>query len=99
MDKAIELKPDYPLEYNNRCDSYRQKGEFERALADCNTAIRLASTGADQPLPGIFYYSRGEVYEDMHEGQRAKLDFTKAYELSADHPNIKAKAKEIGVIQ
>ena len=39
--KAIRLKPDYALAFNNRGIARRAKGDIEGALQDFNGAIRL----------------------------------------------------------
>ena len=39
--KAIELKPDLAEAYNNRGNTYYNRGEYEQAIIDYNHAIDL----------------------------------------------------------
>ena len=39
--KAIELAPDEPAGYNNRCATRTQAGDFDGAVADCDKAIHV----------------------------------------------------------
>ena len=59
-------------------DAYRRKGDFDRALKECNKAIDL--------MPDFYYpYKvRGCIYCDRNEHKKAIEDFTKAINSLAD---------------
>ncbi len=64
--------------YCNRGQSYRLKGELDKAIADLDEAIRL------NPKSGFAYYQRGLTYRSMNELKRAISDFTEAIRLDPD---------------
>jgi tetratricopeptide (TPR) repeat protein len=39
--KAIELKPDYAVAYNNRGNAYKNKGDIDLAIADYRKALQI----------------------------------------------------------
>ncbi|MGB1316627.1 MAG: tetratricopeptide repeat protein, partial [Flavobacteriales bacterium] len=39
---ALELKPDYPLAFNNICSAYNQLGQYEKAAKACREALNLS---------------------------------------------------------
>src|ERR1051326_6882279 len=57
--------------YAERCYAYTRNGEYERALADCNEAIRLNSNY-------IALTFRGSVYDKMGNYDRALADIDEA---------------------
>ena len=57
-------------------------GEHDQALNDLTEAIRLDSNSADS------YYTRGAVYADKGEYNRARRDLNKALELGADRAMV-----------
>src|SRR5262249_33839922 len=54
--------------YGNRCWAYSDKGDPDRAIADCNEAIRLA------PKLANAYLNRGKAYSDKDDFNRAIAD-------------------------
>lgn len=53
------------------CLEYYNKGEYEKALNDCNQAIRFQA--------GAFaYYLRGRIYNDLNKLDNALTDYTEA---------------------
>ena len=60
---------------NNRGNVYIRKGEYEKALADLNEAIRL------NPKYVYGYKSRAFLYERMGDKDRAAADRAKVKEL------------------
>lgn len=62
--------------YNNRCNAYNSKGEYDRAIADCNRAIELNQNYAEA------YDNRGDAYDGKGEHDRAIADFTRAIMLN-----------------
>src|SRR5579883_2322126 len=51
--------------FSNRCGAWRDKGDLDRALADCNQALEL-----DRNYAGA-YVNRGNVWDDKHDEDRA----------------------------
>jgi tetratricopeptide (TPR) repeat protein len=81
--KALNLKPNQPLLYQNRGVAYWELGNFQAALADFNRAIEL-----EQPILAksksdndeidrnkIFHYYRGATYERLKKYQQALSDY------------------------
>jgi tetratricopeptide (TPR) repeat protein len=66
---------------NGRCNEYKNKGEYDRAIVDCSEAIRL------DPKYANAYYDRGRVYEAKKDYGPAVADFTEAIKLD---PNFAA---------
>ena len=48
-DKAIELDPNDAEAYNNRGNSYRDLGQYQRAIEDYDKAIELDPNDAEAP--------------------------------------------------
>ena len=67
---------DLAVSYNNRGNAYRDNGEFDLALADFNTAIRLAPT---YYLP---YNNRGILWRERGQLDRALADYGDAIRLN-----------------
>jgi lipoprotein NlpI len=62
--------------YGNRCWAYSDKGNSDRAIADCNDAIRL------DPKLANAYVNRGKAYSDKDDFDRAIADYDRAIELN-----------------
>jgi tetratricopeptide (TPR) repeat protein len=61
--------------FGNRCFAYNKKGEFDRAIADCNQFLTL------DPKNVHAFNSRGNSYEYKREYDRAIQDFDEAISL------------------
>lgn len=73
-DKSIALHPDDVVnDYINRGNAYDEAGNFEAAMADYATALKL------QPDNGEIYYNQGITYEHVHEFAKAQAEFIAAY--------------------
>ena len=73
-DKAIALHPeDVVDDYINRGNAHDEANDFDAALADYATALKL------QPEDGEIYYNRGIAYEHVRQFARAQADFVAAY--------------------
>ena len=72
------LKDQFGYALLNRAAVYRIKGEYDRAIADCNRAIEL-DPGYAEP-----YSNRGAVYRKKGEENLAIADYNKAIELKPD---------------
>ena len=62
--------------YGNRCLAYSDKGDPDRAITDCNDAIRL-----NPKLAGA-YVNRGKAYSDKYDFDRAIADYDQAIGLN-----------------
>ena len=65
--------------YNRRGNAYYYKGDYDRAVADYDRAIRL------RPDYAFHYYNRGIAYSDKGEYDRAIADFDQALRLDPDY--------------
>jgi len=76
----IESEPasaqDRAAGYSNRCWAYSDKGDPDRAIADCNEAIRL------DPKLANAYLNRGKAYSDKDDFDRAIADYDQAIKLN-----------------
>jgi tetratricopeptide (TPR) repeat protein len=62
--------------YSNRGENYRRKGDYDRAIADLDHAIRL------DPNFISAYYNRGTIYVSKGDFDRAITDFDRAIRLA-----------------
>ena len=74
----MNLNPKSPISLTFRADTYRDRGELQRALTDYNAAIRHVPD-----FVGAFV-GRALTYEKLGNTANAKSDFQKALTLSAD---------------
>lgn len=65
--------------YGNRAIELRQRGDYDRAIADYSEAIRF-----DTGLAGA-YAGRGLAYEGANEIEKAKSDYRAALKISPNH--------------
>lgn len=72
-----EVAPDY----NRRGQSYQGKGDFDRAIADFDEAIRL------QPNFAEAYFNRCDTLRRIGDIDRALADCVEAARLKADYPD------------
>lgn len=68
--RVITYYPDYFVSYVNRSEYRINKGQLDKALQDCNTAIKLKK---DYYLA---YYNRGYIYEKQGKKERAIYEYT-----------------------
>ena len=79
FNKAIEIKPNLGIAYNNRASIYRRQKNNERALINYNQAI------SHNPKLSIAYSNRGAMYRKQGQMDLALADFNQA--ISID-PNL-----------
>jgi tetratricopeptide (TPR) repeat protein len=66
------LKPDYTHAYNNRGAAYGNLGQYQRAIEDCNEAIRLKPDYAwAYNNRGIAYLKQGNKNLGCSDAQKA----------------------------
>ena len=64
--------------YSNRAEQYERLREYDKALADYDSAIVLQPENADR------YYNRALFYYEQKEYNKSIVDFTRATELDPD---------------
>jgi len=77
------LKPDYIAAYYNRALAYRDMGQFDYALADFNSSLRV------NPYNEYALYQRGLLKQEMGDVQGGATDIASA---KSTNPEI---AKEL----
>lgn len=82
-DVTIRLKWDDPSPEPYYCTgkSKTALGEYDKAIADFNEAIRL------DPTEALYYHGRAQAFEAAGQHEAAKADFEKAQELEAADKN------------
>ena len=72
-----------------RAGAYERKDQFDRAIGDYDTVLRLDSTLAD------IFNSRGELWRKKGDRPRALQDFAAAIKLNPDHAAAKGNYKSL----
>jgi len=68
-------EPSLVVTLNNRGNAYQNKGDYARAIADYDQAIRLNSDSA------LLFYNRGRAYQHRGDYERAIQDYEQAIRL------------------
>jgi tetratricopeptide (TPR) repeat protein len=76
LNDPSETRSNKLVAHNNRCLAYYQKHEYDRAIADCDQAIRLNSNYA------IAYNNRCLIYRSKQEYDRAIVDCNQSIKLN-----------------
>jgi len=71
----LERNPKDLHAYSQRAIAWKEKQEFEKALADYNEAIKL------NPMSSISYHNRGMLWRAKKENNKALADFNEALRL------------------
>ncbi|UCH46657.1 MAG: tetratricopeptide repeat protein [Betaproteobacteria bacterium] len=79
LDEIIAYKPEFAEAWNKRGDAYSHLGDFDRALADYQQAIRL------NPYHFGAMQSCGEIWLERADARRSAEYFRRALELN---PNL-----------
>jgi tetratricopeptide (TPR) repeat protein len=75
-DKALSLKPDHTVVYNNRGATKSLLGQFDAAIADYDKAIQRKPDYADA------YYNRGWARSELHQYEAAIADYDETIRLN-----------------
>ena len=76
----IRLDPTLAAPYNNRALAFRDKGDFDRALADAEDALRR------DPKSVAIYSARGEIWRMKGDLDRALADQNQAVRMDPKSP-------------
>jgi tetratricopeptide (TPR) repeat protein len=79
MSELINALPDSARLYSGRAAVWRELGELDKALEDCNKAIRL------EPRSAEYLNNRGFMLTEMGEFDKAIKDFDGAIALDPNH--------------
>lgn len=86
--KAISIKPKYAMAYLERGQTYRDKGQYDKAIKDFSTTIDIEKSQMTEPLPmkadrSTAYFVRGLAYfEKGGQYNRAIEDFSKSISIN-----------------
>ena len=87
MNKAVMMNSTNPKGYYHRASLFMAVGNFESAVQDLTTAIRLDPQYADA------YTRRGMMYTLLDKDDEAKQDFDRSVQLGTDRVELE---REIG---
>lgn len=80
--KAIEINSKYAAAYNGRANSYIKTEKYKEALVDVNIALQYAE---DKDERAVCLDTRGEVYYEMGEYEKALDDYNESITLDAKY--------------
>ena len=78
-EKAIEIKPDYALVFNNMGSTYDAKGNKEKAIECYEKAIEI------KPDDALAFNNMGSAYDDLGNKDKAIECYEKAIEIKPDY--------------
>jgi len=84
--KAITLDPNYVDAYGNRAKVYLNMGEMQKAIDDCNKAIKISPDKCE-----VAYFNRGLAYMNIDEPEKALDDYNNVIRLAPDNAEAYAK--------
>jgi len=88
---AKYLSPKNPAPFVKRAEFYITNKEFAKAMADCNTAIKI------HPKNYMAHFQRGLLHEGLGNNRRAMANYSKAIKLRPDEPYFYAKRSNLFV--
>jgi tetratricopeptide (TPR) repeat protein len=74
--RLLTSNPRNAVAYSNRGGAYYLKGDYHRAMADFDQAIKL------DPKLALAYYDRGYAYNNKGDHERAIADLDRAITLN-----------------
>jgi len=74
-----EPRQNLAIAFYNRGNSYRSKGQPDRAIEDYDQAIRL------NPIYALAFYNRGNAYNGKGQPDRAIEDYDQAIRLNPNY--------------
>lgn len=82
--KALKLDPKQHFAYNNRGAIYLMHGEYDKAIADFNAALKLAQFA-------MAYMNRGDAWAGKKEFQKALADYKTAEDMIGAEPDLRTR--------
>lgn len=76
IDSGAETRHNTGIAYSNRCIAYKDKGEYDRAIVDCNKALSI------DPRDDHAYNDRGAAYYLKDNYDQAITDYSQAIRLN-----------------
>ena len=89
---TIRLAPSEARAYDERARIWVSRKEFDKALADLDTAIQLA------PQAALPYFDRADVWEKRGRYDRAIDDYGKAIRIDPEFPYLYGAIASLGVM-
>src|SRR5579872_3145278 len=71
------------VDHLDRADEYNEKKEYDKAIAECDAAIR-ESRNAQSPDLAAIYHARGVAHKGKKSYDKAVADFEQALRLDAE---------------
>ena len=79
--KSVKINPSAGA-YNNRCEEYIRKGDYDRAISDANQATFLSHKF---PMP---YFNRGNAYFRKNDFENALKNYSRAIALDPNRADF-----------
>ena len=79
--KSISLQPSWSA-YNNRASIYLYQKEYDKAIADCTTALKLKGQEQDVCTKAHLYATRADAYIQKEEYRKALNDLNAGMALN-----------------
>ena len=70
-DEAIKINPISGSDFLIRCEVYAASADKDRALADCNSAIKFGASGRAYAQRGLVYLLRDEIDKAIEDAKKA----------------------------
>lgn len=86
--KSLQLDPSQPFTYNNRGGAYHKLGEYDKAIADFNAALKLSRFA-------MAYMNRGDAWAEKKEFRKALDDYRTAESMIGSDPDLLARRGKI----
>ncbi len=88
--QIVNEDPDNCFHYSNLGFAYYESGEFEKALENIKTAIKLAPEDAE--VKSSFYLHKGIAEHDLNQLEEAKASYTKSLEFKKNTEALRRRA-------